>query len=175
MDSEFQKYYVEYQTLVFYTALGILKNQEAAEDIMNDVFATLYEYMSSGRPPVRKIRGWLIVTAKRRAYNYIRDNKRLVPISWDLAAEDSRGHAENRVFASDILNDLYRHNKKWFDVMDKHYMLEMSTKEIAEEYRCSEQAIRNILHRALVYLRKKYKITDMFFLLFLILHIFLQS
>lgn len=156
LNSDFHKYYFENWQFVYYTVFKILKNREAAEDVTNDVFMSLYEYMLINRPPIRKIRPFLTVSAKRRAYNYLRDNNRTIPVDAGIAEKDSFGTVENRLFTSDMLESLYRHNEKWFDVIEKYYLLEMSIKEIADEYCCSEQAIRNTLQRAKNYLRKKY-------------------
>lgn len=156
LNSDFHKYYYENWQYTYSTALKILKCKEAAEDVTNDVFTSLYEYMLNRHPPIRKIRPFLSISVKRRAYNYIRDNKRFVSIDPGLSDDSSMGILENRLFTSDMLEDLFRHNEKWFDLIEKYYLLEMSTKEIAEEYKCSEQAIRNALQRARDYLRKKY-------------------
>lgn len=158
LDSDFHKYYFENWQFVYYTALKILKNREAAEDVTNDVFLSLYEYMLIRRPPIRKIRPFLAVSVKRRAFNYLRDNKRTIPVDTSFAQNDSFGMAENRVFTSNLLESLYRHNEKWFDIIEKYYILEMTIKEIAQEYGCSEQAIRNTLQRAKDYLRKEISI-----------------
>lgn len=156
LNSDFHKYYFENWQFVFKIARKILNNREAAEDITNDVFMTLYEYMQVSNPPIRKIRPWLAISVKRRAYNYLRDNKRLVPLSPELREENAPDNLENKLFAGDILNRLYHHNERWFDMMEKYYILEMSTREIAAEYGCSEQAVRNSLHRAKEFIRKEY-------------------
>lgn len=158
MNSDFHKYYFDNWQFVYYAALKILKNREAAEDVANDVFMSLYEYMLINRPPIRKIRPFLAVSVKRRAYNYIRDNHRIFPIDTVFTENTSPGisDAENRLFTGNMLESLYRQNEKWFDIVEKYYLLELSIKEIAKEYGCSEQAIRNMLQRAKDFLRKKY-------------------
>lgn len=156
LNSDFHKYYFENWQFVFYITLKILKNREAAEDVTNDVFTSLYEYMLISRPPIKKIRPFLAVSAKRKAYNYIRDNNRFLPLDIVHTENDSFGIVENKLFTNHMLELLYRHNEKWFDIVEKYYILEISIKEIAKEYGCSEQAIRNALQRAKDYLRKNY-------------------
>lgn len=158
----FHKYYLENRALVFYTVFGIVKCRETAEDLTNDVFVSLFEYLKKDKPPIAKVRPWLAVAAKRRAYNYMRDNQRLVAMdSGDSGvSKDGSGFSadfENRLFTSELLECLYQHNPRWFDIVEKYYFLEMTTREIALEYHCSEPAIRNVLHRAKVFLRKKFK------------------
>lgn len=156
LNSDFHKYYYENWQYAYSTALKILKRKEAAEDVTNEVFTSLYEYMLNNHPPIRKIRPFLAVSIKRRSYNYIRDNKRFISMDSDLPKDNVLDLLENRIFTSDMLEDLFRHNEKWFDLVEKYYLLEMSIKEIAEEYHCSQQAIRNTLQRAKDYLRKNY-------------------
>lgn len=165
----FHDYYFNHRHLVFYTALKILKNHEMAEDITSEVFIKLYEYLLNGSPPINNIRPWLAVSAKRRAYNYIRDNSRLVSVDTDDASDNPFEGIDNRIFVSEILNRLYLHNQRWFDIMEKYYIIEMTTAEIACEYGCAEQAIRNVLHRAKKYLRSEYDVFDMSILVFLLL------
>lgn len=169
LNSDFHNYYSENWRLTYYAAYEVLGNSAAAEDVAHDVFTKLYEYMLNGHPPIAKIHSWLAVSAKRRAYNYIRDNKRFTSLDTEFSINDSFENAENRIFTSDMLNRLYNRNERWFDIIDKYYILEMSTKEIASEYGCSEQAIRNTLHRAIEYLRKEYRLYDVLLLLIYLL------
>lgn len=165
---DFQKYYFENWKLAFYTAFQILNNTEAAEDVASDVFIKLYEYMLDGRPPISKIEAWIVISVKRKAIDYIRKNERLVPLNNDIPCKNLFKDLENHILASDILNRLFNKNERWFDIFEKYYVLEMSTSEIAIEYGCSEQAIRNALHRAKKYLRKEFQLLDIIFVIIML-------
>ncbi|MDO4308378.1 MAG: sigma-70 family RNA polymerase sigma factor [Eubacteriales bacterium] len=167
----FQKYYFENWRLVFYAARNILRVKEAAEDVTNDVFVNLYKQMLTREIPEEKVKAWLVVSAKRMAYNYLRNNKRLVPLDIDIPGSDSFQRIDNSLFVNDMLNRLHKRSKRWFDITAKYYLLGMSTAELAEEYHCSEQAIRNTLQRARDYLRSEYKTTDVSILFFMLLTI----
>lgn len=155
IDLLFYDYYFKYWHLAYYAANRILKNRQAAEDVAEDVFETLYKTMLNDRPPQINPGGWITVTAERKAFNYLRNNKRLVPLEQDVIESSFSHDTENRIFLSKMLDKLYKRNKKWFDIVDKYYILGMSTREIAKEYGCSEQAVRNCLQRAKAYLKKE--------------------
>lgn len=165
----FKKYYFDNWRLVYYAAYNILKLREASEDVASDVFVNLYKQMLSKPIPEDKVKAWLVVSAKRRAYNYIRDNKRLVPLSEEHSDGISFLKADEKIFINDMLNRLHTRNQKWFDIISKYYLLGMSTAELAEEYGCSAQAISNAMQRARDYLRSEYKTTDISLLFFILL------
>lgn len=155
LNAEFQKYYLEYRNLVYHVVFEIIENPETADDLTEDTFHALYVYMKMGKPPIRKLSSWLSVAAKRRAYNYIRDEARLCHLEHEIETGDFHTEVENRIFTREILNRLYNRSERWFDIMEKRYILGLSTKEIAEEYGCAPQAIRNTIARAKKFLLKK--------------------
>lgn len=160
INSDFRRYYYENWQLVYYTAYKVLNIREAAEDVASDVFVSLYKQMLVKPVPEDKVRAWLVISAKRRAYNYVRDNKRFVSLDANTPGDNLYHRIDDNIFVSEMLNCLHRHNKRWFDTIVKFYLLGMSASEIAVENQCSEQAIRNILQRARDYLRAEYKSTD---------------
>lgn len=171
INSDFQKYYFEYWRLVYYAALKIVGIRETAEDVASDVFVNLYKQMLISPIPSDKVSVWLIVSAKRKSYNYIRDNKRLGPLDTEMLGNNPFLKIDERIFVSDMLNRLHRKSERWFDVVTKFYLLGRNTAELAEEYQCSEQAIRNVLQRARDYLRSEYRDTDVALLFFMLLTI----
>lgn len=160
INSDFKRYYYDNWKLVYYAAYKILNIKESAEDVTSDVFVSLYKQMLIKPIAENKVRAWLVISAKRRAYNYMRDNKRFTPLDTDVPGNNLYHKIDDNIFVSDMLNCLHRHNKRWFDTIVKYYLLGMSASEIAVEYQCSEQAIRNMLQRAKDYLRSEYKSAD---------------
>lgn len=157
INSDFRKYYSQYKQRVFYAANSILNHKEAAEDVTSEVFISLYKQMLVREIPENKLAPWLLISAKRRAYNYIRDNKRFVSLDPETPEGSFSPKSDDRIFVSDMLNRLHKRNPKWFDTIVDFYLLEMSAAEIAKENHCSEQSVRNTLQRARDYLREEYK------------------
>lgn len=155
INRDFEQYYINYKNDIYRVALWLLKDHNTAEDIVEDVFVKLYIHMLNAKN-IANVRPWLILVVKRDALNYIKsaDNNNL---SLDSDIHAARQEINfNRLFVNDMLENLYRHNPRWYQVTEMHYFLGMSVGEIARELKCSEYSIKNSLHRARKYLQREY-------------------
>ena len=64
---EFNEIYEKYKNLVLKVAYQVSGDLQAAEDIMQDIFLTLYKEQGT---EYRNIKAWLCLKAKHRALNY---------------------------------------------------------------------------------------------------------
>lgn len=69
--SAFDALYTRYYEAVFTNAIIVLKNNAAAEDIVQEVFLALWEKRNALRHP-ENIAGWLFVTTSNKSLNYLR-------------------------------------------------------------------------------------------------------
>lgn len=76
---QLDKVYREQRTAVFHTALSLLKDAPAAEDVMQEVFLSYYRELEQGRD-VRHLRAWLLTATRNRCYNVLRDGWRETPM-----------------------------------------------------------------------------------------------
>jgi RNA polymerase sigma factor (sigma-70 family) len=117
-----------------------------------DVFERLYIHLQHG---INNVKPWLCVTTRNRAYDYLRLKNKMSNI--DSAMSNCTLDTNvDRVFISDLLHQLYTHNKKWYDIVVMHYILGMSNQDISSELGCSRLAVKNILYRAKSYLKNQY-------------------
>lgn len=70
--------YEVHRVPVYHMALSLLKNAAAAEDVMQEVFLSLYETMEQERM-IRNIRAWLLTVTRNRCLNHLRDNRYEIP------------------------------------------------------------------------------------------------
>lgn len=69
--SAFEKLYSKYSTLVYGIAFSILKNKQDAEDVVQTVFAKIYE-IDTDKLPTQKEASWLYTTTKNEAITFLR-------------------------------------------------------------------------------------------------------
>ena len=123
-----EKAYAEHRVAVYHTALGFVKAKDAAEDICQEVFLSLYgEWQQGGR--IRHLRAWLLTATRNRCINYLRDRKREEPTEedstvWDLPARD-----DDELLVKDLLGRLPEEQRLVFCL---HCLDGYSYREIAE-------------------------------------------
>jgi len=71
------KIYIDYQNLVYSVAVSVIKDAQLAEDIVQEVFVTLY-YKASDICDKDKIKPWLIKTTVNRAIDFSRRFRKVV-------------------------------------------------------------------------------------------------
>ena len=75
--------YFEYQNLVYSVAVSIIKDVQLAEDIVQEVFITLY-FKAGDIRDRKKIKYWLARTTTNRAIDFLRSSKKVVTLSEDF-------------------------------------------------------------------------------------------
>ncbi len=72
------KVYREQRAAVYHTALALLRDASAAEDVLQEVFLAYYRELEEGRE-VRHLKAWLLTATRNRCYNALRDGRREEP------------------------------------------------------------------------------------------------
>lgn len=73
------KAYREQRTAVYHTALALLRDDAAAEDVLQEVFLAYYRALEE-ECEVRHLRAWLLTATRNRCYNVLRDGRREEPM-----------------------------------------------------------------------------------------------
>ena len=100
-----EKAYTEHSVAVYHTALGLAKSKEAAEDICQEVFLSLYdEWEKGGR--IRHLRAWLLTATRNRCSNYLRDRRWEEPTEDDSAVWDVPAENNDELLVRELLGKL---------------------------------------------------------------------
>lgn len=78
-----KKIYSEYQNLVYSIAVSIIKDAQLAEDIVQEVFVTLY-FKAGDIRDRKKIKHWLVRTTTNRSIDFLRSSQKVVTLSEDF-------------------------------------------------------------------------------------------
>ncbi len=76
------------QTLLFSTAMGVLNNREAAEDVVQDVFVQIWERASSYDPARGKASTWVITLTRNKSIDRLRALNRRARLNSDFEEEE---------------------------------------------------------------------------------------
>ena len=153
----FDKVYKEQCTAVYHTALVLLKDSSAAEDVMQDVFLTYYRALEQGQE-VKHLRAWLLTCTRNRCYNELRDHRREEPteeISPLVVQEDPLADLQQQDVVERLLAGLSSDERMSFSL---HYLDGYTYHEIAAgldvpvgtvQTRCrlARKKLRAALHR----------------------------
>ena len=74
-----EELYSKYKKVVYGIAFTISKNKEDSEDIMQIIFAKIYETENS-KLPTSNYASWLYSTTKNEAINFLKKKKNDIPI-----------------------------------------------------------------------------------------------
>lgn len=166
--------YSEYFGVVYKEALKYSGNHHIAEEIAQDAFFTAY--IQFGSESKQQIRTWMLMFARYRAMNYIRDHKREVPLAEITMSEDRYPNSliddssEDQVVALlkeqcfrelgiDIFRELYQKNARWYKAVTLVYYADMPQKEVAKRMGITLNALEGILKRARKWMIKGIKIS----------------
>ena len=108
----FEELLLRYKNGLYQYLLSIVKDEGAAGDLFQEVFLALFTH-AAGFKTQGKLKAWLFLTARNKAFNYLRDNKSIS----SLDEQDEEGNA----FWHDIVPD------------DKPGQLEQLTRQENEE------------------------------------------
>lgn len=155
LDELFRRYYID----LCQVALRFVNNEQEAEDIVQELFVSIWEKRESQRDDLGSVKAYLRRAARNRSLNYLRDRKRIpvddveVPITI-AALEQADGALEQSELREKIHGaiDALPERCRLVFVMSK--MEDMSHKEIASALNISPKTVENQMTRAYKYLRK---------------------
>ena len=164
--------YSEYFDAVYREALRYSGNHHVAEEIAQDAFVTAF--VQNGNESKHQIKNWMLILARYRAMNYVRDHKREVPLAEVTMTEDKYPIAliddssEEQVIEMlkakgfrklgiDIFQELYQKNVRWYKAVTLVYYADMPQKEAAKKMGVTLNALEGMLKRARQWMIKRYK------------------
>lgn len=157
-----------YQSKVFTTIYLIVKDQDIAEDLLQDVFVKVVQTIHSDRYSEEgKFQPWLMRIAHNLAIDHFRKAKRYPTILMDdgsnlfnslqfaeSSIEDHRVREETLEMVKKLIEELPEAQK---EVLVMRHYLDLSFQEIADQTGVSINTALGRMRYALIHLRKKMK------------------
>lgn len=148
--------YLQYNRLIFSEVKKVLKNDWDAEDVVQMVLVRLIGHISKLRTMDRDSAvNYIIVTARHTAYNFLRDNKRVVELSFDETfdmVDETLVSADERLIALEMIENagmVWRSlDERSRRLLEMKYILDTSNEEIAQEFGVAANSVRMLLTRA---------------------------
>lgn len=149
---KFTELYEQYHELIEKTAMRILKNQQDAEDAVQNTFVQIIRHFEKINEIDGKNLGfWIISVVKNESLMILRKQKRVIPLEdWDSVTVEAESVSEYRELVQlfSKLPDTYR------ATLEMHFLLEYSGKEIARRLGISESAVNTRISRGRALLKE---------------------
>ena len=173
----FDVIYRNYSKKLFHFALGLLKDKDIAEDLVQEVFVSLWEKRNQVNPKLN-FENYIFTIAYNSIRKFFRNQSTETKVI-DLLVKDSPEIIES-IYGTVIYNEMLEHANKIIETLPQKrktvYKLSrqegMKTKEIADRLNISTRTVENHLAKALKYLRKE--LSEISLPLLLFFHLFLK-
>ena len=168
---DFEKIYEEYRSAALKLALSYTHNYDLAEDVIQDVFLNYYICIQFKGLICEDSFSWIETAVKNKANNYFRKLKH-EELSDDMAeAINDRGQMDgpeamclkqNELeelirLENQILDELFKKNKQWYDLIKNAYGKEVSERDIAQKWGIQAESIYSMAYRAKNWIRSQYE------------------
>ena len=156
--TEFEGFFKENYSKIYYLALSLLHDEEAARDIVSDSFEYLFTHNSQLQK--NDACNYLFVSVRHRCADYYRKQAVHQRYSNYIAytserVEDSMGFLEHEEQVGQILKLMKYLSPRTRDIMEAHYLNGKKYSEVAEEFGISESAVKKHVMQALKFFREK--------------------
>jgi len=167
----FNMLYDKYWQTVYISSLKRLKNHDQAQDITQDIFASLW--LRRSEQQIENLPAYLYAAVRNRVLNVFERERRYIPIEQLLF---DRPHPQNNpADALTLQNELLNRYQSLVGslpsqrkmIFRKYYEEGRSTQEIASQLSLSRKTVQNQLCRAVTFLRTR--LSQLFFLVMIFL------
>ena len=142
---KFEQIYTAYRSLMFQVALGILGNENNAEDAVHQAFVSIISNLSKiSEVESPKTRAYIVIIVERKSLDIIRTNKKYT----DELAEEQQGVAIPLPGDSPLADAMSRLPAHYREILLLKYDHGYSTKEVAEILDMSRAGAEKMLWRA---------------------------
>jgi len=147
-----------YEKMLLQRIDQIIKDPELTKEVFSDTIQALWIYRSEVAARQNPV-AWLVITARHKAINKIRDEKRknTFPLE-EFPFIESSVKIEDEIEAKELISLIANAEEKLSPQEKLVYTLRikhgLSRKEIAEQFNVSENTIKNQVRNAMINLRK---------------------
>lgn len=163
----FEAFYEEYLGFSIRLARNVVKNEETAKDISQEVFCHLYEiFPTLDLSDQQKLRALVTIATINKAKDYLR-KPYVVQETGILGREDQKPtfsaenleemllKAEQNEKKRKALRELYRQNPENYEILMKVKYYELPPQQVAREHHMSVNALNNRILRTRLWLKKQ--------------------
>ena len=129
-NSAFEKLYKKYKTLIYGIAFSILKNKQDAEDVVQTVFAKIYD-INIDKLPTQKEASWLYTTTKNEAIMLLRKRDNNLSLDSIYEIETSNNEIEEVISKDSYSRLISKLNDKEKEIISLKILANLSFDEIA--------------------------------------------
>ncbi len=156
--TEFEGFFKENYSKIYYLALSLLHDEEAARDIVSDSFEYLFTHNSHLQ--ANEASNYLFVSVRHRCADYYRKQAVHQRYSNYIAytsekVEDAMGFFEHEEQVEQILKLMELLSPRTRTVLEAHYLKGKKYSEVAVEFGISESAVKKHVMQALKFFREK--------------------
>lgn len=163
-ETAFRKLFHTYMPLLHPLILKVVKEDEAAEDILQETFLRIWVYRDK-LPEVQNPKAWVFKIAYNQAFTYLKKKVVQQKTSKKFEATNhvdlSKNNSEELLAFKNLsfqvktaINKLPSQQKKVYQLSRDHGL---KIEEIATEMSLSQQTVKNTLGRALKFIREQIK------------------
>jgi RNA polymerase sigma factor (sigma-70 family) len=161
----FEGIYDRYVDLVCYTACRIVRDYHLAQDVCQEVFEKLY--FLKEKPEMQRIKGWLLITTRNTAVDFLRKRKRYrengestveAAGAAGQTLEERQRQTEQREFFCRVLGVLREKNPVWYEIMVDMEVEGHPAGQTARKLGITESNLRVCRCRARKWLREEFEL-----------------
>ena len=147
---KFTELYEQYHELIEKTAMRILKNQQDAEDAVQNTFVQIIRHFEKVLEiDCKNLPFWIISVVKNESLMILRKQKRVIPLEdWDSITVETESVSEYSELLFSKLPETYR------AALEMHFLLGYSGKEIAQKLGITESAVNTRISRGRALLKE---------------------
>ena len=154
----FRSIYDRYKDRLGHSLLRLMKSEELAEEVLQDIFLKIWEHRTS-IDPSRPFKSYLFRIAENRVYDLFRRATKEAEILKEIIAANSELYThveegliekENTAFLERLLSQLPNQRKRVFTACK---LEEKSYQEVADELGISVNTVNDHVQKAMQYLR----------------------
>ena len=149
---KFTEIYEQYHGLIEKSAMRILKNQQDAEDAVQNTFVQIIRHFEIAcEIDCKNLHFWIISIVKNESLMILRKKKRVIPLEeWDSITAEAESVSEY----SELVQLFSKLPETYRAALEMHFLLEYSGKEIARKLGISESAVTTPISRGRALLRE---------------------
>ena len=150
------KIYDEYYYKIYYWAIKKTRNKEDAEDLTNNIFVSIFEYLGKNIQ-IDKLDNLIAYNCWcTKAKKYIKEkNNVAIDINYDVSYQDDM---LDKVIYREIIDEIDKFNlsEKEIIVFKMYYCEDLSVKEISQKINTSQSNIKYYLYNARKKIKERY-------------------